>query len=66
MKIYSNILDYLPDICSKINKWDGEAFIKYVLDINNIKVSQFFINHKVVRQSNVITNEDNFNNFLDE
>ena len=55
------------NLCYKVNRWDGEVFIKHILDNNNnIKVSQSFINHKVVRQSDVITNKINPNNFLDE
>ena len=67
MNVYSNIINHLPSICYKVNRWDGEVFIKHILDNNNnIKVSQSFINHKVVRQSDVITNKINPNNFLDE
>ena len=66
MKIYSNILSHLPSILPDSKRWSTKNFLKILLDKNKIKVQQSFLNHKLVRQSNIITNEDRFNNFLDE
>ena len=66
MKIYSNLLSDLPTILPHSKRWSSENFLKILLEKNNIKVNQHYINHRLVRQSNIITNEGEFNNFLDE
>ena len=66
MQLYSNLIDNLNILISKTNKWNPEIWLKYWLDINNIKVSQHFIDHVLIRQSYVKTNLPDYNNFLDE
>jgi hypothetical protein len=66
MKNAINILENVNFIVEKVNKWHPETFLKAQIDSHNIKVFQKDINHRIVRQSKVITNwPENPFNFLD-
>tara|TARA_R110000782_G_scaffold129996_1_gene221649 strand:- start:309 stop:1043 length:735 start_codon:yes stop_codon:yes gene_type:complete len=65
MSIYSNILKYIPKLIDQTDNFNSQIWIKNWLDKNNIKVHQAYIDWRLIRQCNIITNDELFN-FLDE
>lgn len=66
MDIYFNLLNNLNSILQKRPIWGIEKHIKPYLIENNISIRSYPGNFDLVRQSKIITNNSNFNNFLDE
>ena len=66
MKNAINLIENINVIAQELNRWHPESFLKYQIDRHNIKVFQKDINHRLVRQSNVVTNwPENPYTFLD-
>jgi hypothetical protein len=64
MEIYSNIVNNLDIPVNKKQIFNSQTLLKSWLDDNDIKVNQTYADFKIVRHSEVITNDKNFNNFL--
>lgn len=66
MHVYFNLLNNLNSILQKRPIWGIEKHIKPYLIENNISIRSYPGNFGLVRQSTILTNDPNFNNFLDE
>mgnify|MGYP006073024919 CR=1 FL=1 len=66
MNIYSNTVTNLQHLLNITEAWGPEIFLRQQLNDNNIKINEFFINHRIVRKSDVIVNESGYYQFLDE
>tara|TARA_R110000803_G_C11879813_1_gene309569 strand:+ start:32 stop:790 length:759 start_codon:yes stop_codon:yes gene_type:complete len=64
MEIYSNIINNLDIPVNKQQTFNSQVLLKSWLDYNDIKVNQTYADFGIVRHSEVITNDENFNNFL--
>ena len=66
MKIYSSLISNISDIIKQTKSLNSQEWLKYWLDINNIKTQQQFLDWGLIRQSNITTSNIYCNNFLDE
>ena len=66
LKTYSELFNNMPLLVQKTNSLNTQVWLKYWLDSNNMKVNRSYIDYKLIRQSNIITNDETYNNFLDQ
>ena len=66
MSLYSNIINQIPNLIKKTKSINSQIWLKQWLNDNNIKVNESYIDYRLIRQCNIITNDETFNNFLDE
>ena len=66
MSLYSDIINQIPNLIKKTKSVNSQIWLKQWLNDNNIKVNESYIDYRLIRQCNIITNDETFNNFLDE
>lgn len=66
MKIYSNLFDNIPETINKTNSLNSQKWIKYWLDKHNLKIKEEAVDHQLIRRSSILSNQLDFNNFLDQ
>jgi hypothetical protein len=66
MNLYSDIINQIPNLIKKTKSFNTQIWLKQWLDDNNIKINESHIDYRLIRQCNIITNDETFNNFLDE
>jgi len=64
METYSNIINNLDLAANSKQHFNSQILLKFWLDYNQIKTNQFHVDWRIARHSEVITNDENFNNFL--
>ena len=66
MTLYSNIINNISQLIKSTQSLNVQSWLKYYLDINNIKVNESYVDYRLIRQCNIRTNDETFNNFLDQ
>tara|TARA_R110000824_G_scaffold394452_1_gene594260 strand:+ start:943 stop:1680 length:738 start_codon:yes stop_codon:yes gene_type:complete len=65
MEVYSGVFNYLEEIINKTNSINPQVLLKYWLDINKVKVNSYHVDWTLVRKTQLLTINPNFN-FLDQ
>jgi hypothetical protein len=65
MTLYSDMISNIPQLVKSTESLNVQSWLKYYLDINNIKVNQSYLDYRLIRQCNITTNDESYN-FLDQ
>ena len=66
VKSYLNILPNLPNLLESTKIWGPEVWLKEQMDIDNIRVNNYYVDYSLIRQTNVQTNNLPPQFFLDQ